>query len=410
MKNFNNVLFLSISTLISGLINYIYHPIMLKFLDIATFAEFESLVSIFNILWVFVWWISFFLLKEISKNSKDLVKIKSIYIYSNKFLLIYSVIIYLIFVLISPILSNYLKIHDLLPLIITWLIIITSFLGVVITPILQWLEKFKIISYFWVLWSIIKLWFGVLFVLLWYKLYWAIAWFIISWFLILILSYIYIYKLFYNTKTDREIIEVVKKDFKKEKKDILYSVILVFLLSIYMNIDILIAKNLFDNNTAWIYAWISIIAKFIIFIGASIETVYYPQIIKSKEIESHYIRNATWMILILWAGSLWFIYFFWNFLLEILKKWFGEYNGLLTLLIIYCIIYTFISFFTKILVWFKKYSINYILWIWLLIIFFMTKYLTLWNLNNFMYIFIWVWISLTIVMLFMIMRLVREKD
>jgi len=54
MKNFHNILLLGISTILSGAVNYAYHPIMLQFLDMNTFAEFESLISVFNILGVLV--------------------------------------------------------------------------------------------------------------------------------------------------------------------------------------------------------------------------------------------------------------------------------------------------------------------------------------------------------------------
>ena len=47
-----------------------------------------------------------------------------------------------------------------------------------------------------------------------------------------------------------------------------------------MNIDILIVKNMFDGETAGYYAAISVLAKFLVFLGLSIETVYYPQLVK----------------------------------------------------------------------------------------------------------------------------------
>lgn len=409
MNNLNNVLLLSISTIFSWIINYAYHPLMIKFLDVHTFAEFESLISVFNILWVLVWWISFFLLKEISKNSHDLVKIKSIFVYSNKFLLLFSIFIYLIFLLLSPFISDFLKIDDVLPLNIVGLTIFISFLWIVIWPILQWLEKFKILAVFWIIWAIIKLLAWVWFVLLWFKLYWAIAWFIISWVLTLILSYFYIYKLFYHIQTDNEVIKIIKKDFKKEYKDMFYSFLLVFTLSLYMNIDIILAKNLFSNEIAWIYAWISVIAKFLIFIWLTIETVYYPQIIKSEKIVFHFIRNAIWMMLIMWLWSILFFYLFWEFFLELLKKWFWEYNSLLILWLVYCIIYIIMSFLTKILVWFKKYSINYVLLAWIFVIYFMTK--SIWNsdINDFIYVFLWVWSILIIIMSLMIWKLIKNK-
>jgi len=49
-----------------------------------------------------------------------------------------------------------------------------------------------------------------------------------------------------------------------------------------MNIDILIVKNIFDGEIVGYYAAISVIAKFLVFLGLSIETVYYPKLVKEK--------------------------------------------------------------------------------------------------------------------------------
>ena len=68
MTPFSSILLIGISTVITGVINYLYHPIMLHFLPIATFAEFESLIGIFNVLGVITGSFSLFLVKEIVKN------------------------------------------------------------------------------------------------------------------------------------------------------------------------------------------------------------------------------------------------------------------------------------------------------------------------------------------------------
>jgi len=84
----------------------------------------------------------------------------------------------------------------------------------------------------------------------------------------------------------------------------------VFLLSLYMNLDIIIAKSLFENDIAGMYAGVSVISKFLIFLGSTIETVYYPQIIKSGKEGKHFIRNGLAMMVILLAGSIGFFALF----------------------------------------------------------------------------------------------------
>jgi O-antigen/teichoic acid export membrane protein len=39
-----SVFILSVATFITGLISYFYHPLMIRFLDLKEFAEFESVL------------------------------------------------------------------------------------------------------------------------------------------------------------------------------------------------------------------------------------------------------------------------------------------------------------------------------------------------------------------------------
>ena len=73
MKNNNlfSVLIVSISTFIMWILWYLYHPIMIRYLSLQEFAEFESLNWIINILGVIVTAISLFMVKEFSKDKEN---------------------------------------------------------------------------------------------------------------------------------------------------------------------------------------------------------------------------------------------------------------------------------------------------------------------------------------------------
>jgi O-antigen/teichoic acid export membrane protein len=66
-NNLFSVLLLSSSTFIIGVISYMYHPIMIRHLSIADFADFESLLSLMHLLSVLVMAISLFLVKTLSR-------------------------------------------------------------------------------------------------------------------------------------------------------------------------------------------------------------------------------------------------------------------------------------------------------------------------------------------------------
>jgi len=93
-NNYINILLISGSWIIGWLINYIYHPIMLKYLTIEQFWEFGSLVWMFNILGILTTGFVLFLNREISKNINNKEKIKFIFYESIKLFFILWIVIY----------------------------------------------------------------------------------------------------------------------------------------------------------------------------------------------------------------------------------------------------------------------------------------------------------------------------
>jgi hypothetical protein len=160
-----------------------------------------------------------------------------------------------------------------------------------------------------------------------------------------------------------------------------------------MNIDILFAKHLFEAEKAWIYAGISIIAKFLVFVGMSIETVYYPVLTSQNFIDKKkiFLLSSLYFIMTLWA--LWFFYIFWEKILHIFKPWFEQYLNLLYLIIIYCWALALLNFLVKILIAFNKYFLNYILILFIIISIFLIYSFTwnsMYNMINIFNILIWI--------------------
>lgn len=59
------------STMIAGVINYLYYPFMLQFMSMETFGEFSSMLGIFNILGVLTAGIGIFLVPKVAKAQKS---------------------------------------------------------------------------------------------------------------------------------------------------------------------------------------------------------------------------------------------------------------------------------------------------------------------------------------------------
>jgi len=359
-KNLINIIYIWLSVFIAGIINYVYHPIMLKFLSIEDFAKFGSIVWIFNILWVLVWAIGLFIVKEISQDKED-KKLKTIINFWKKELFLLWIVLYFLFLVLVPFLSSFLKIDNFLIFAVVWTTMIFSFLWIVFGAFLQAKERFKTIAVLNIIWPIVKLSFWVSLVLFWFWIYGAVWWFIFSQVIWLILSFFIVYKYLKSIKQNEFFNKNnLIKDFKKDRLQILNYFLASLILSILMNADIIFAKHFFDETTAWTYAWVSIIAKFVIFLAMSIETVYYPVIVSEKNINKKKIMLVSLLYIFVWISSIVGIYFIWEFVLNILKDWFWNYLNLLYLIVIYCILLALLNFLMKIIIAFKRFKINYI--------------------------------------------------
>lgn len=369
----NNYFFIFIiwfSSIIWGLINYFYYPLMLKFLSLEEFWIFSSLIWIFNILWVFMAWADLFLNKKFSENLENKEKNKQIFLDSLKIFWVFWIISFFIFALFSPLVADFLKINDYFLIIFVWLVVVFSYFSVPLNPLLRSLKNFEIISLAWVIWPILKLFFWVLFLFFGLKIYWAIWGFIVSWFLLVFYLFYFSYKNLKNIEYKSNI-NWLLKDFYENKIEIFNFFLVAFLFSIFMNFDIILARNFFSEIDAWIYAWISVLWKFLLFLVLSIETVYFWQIMehKKEKIPFHLVRNPIILMIFLVFSAILFNYFFWKFILWILDKNLVEFEKIYLLNLVYYWFLAILSFIIKILIWWKIYKINILIsiFLWILI-------------------------------------------
>ncbi len=415
MNNWLNIFFVGWATIIWWLVNYFYHPLMLRYLTIQEYGTFATLVSLFNILGVLTAWISFFLNREISKNVNDLNYVKSIFVNWLKVFFLVWIISYLIYLIFIPFLKISLKIQDTSLFLIVWLTLILSFVWVNISASLMWLKKFKLLSILSIINPFIKLWLGFLFLLLWYKVFWAIFAFALSSFIWLLFAFYLIVKSLKNYKVNFNS-RFLLKDFWKQKKDIFSYVVLLALTAFFMNIDILLARNIFNETVSGYYAWISMMWKFMIFALASIETVYYPQVMEISQdlidwkIDKKYlIINPIKMYFVLWIIGIIVNLFLWKMILWILKPWLVEYFNSYLLLLIFFLWFALFSFLSKILIGLNKYKINWVIWFFLILLFVLVK--IFWNISLNMYIAIYIWIIfvLDLILWIVLFRFLKRK-
>lgn len=78
-SNITHIIFIGGSTILSGLINYLYHPLMLRYMSLSDFGVFASLLSVTNILSIFIMGISFFLTREFSRMIGEQERVYGLY-------------------------------------------------------------------------------------------------------------------------------------------------------------------------------------------------------------------------------------------------------------------------------------------------------------------------------------------
>jgi len=406
-NNYLNVFLISWSGVIGWLINYIYHPIMIQFLSLSEFGTFASLLAILNILWVLITGLVLFLNREMSQNIEDKPRVKFIFLSSLKILFFVSFVIFVLFLLFSPLLAVFLKIDNLSYIFILSSIIWISFLSVSVESSLRAFKKFEFIALSGIIWPIIRVlvWFTLVF--LWFKLYWAILWFVLSAFILFIVALIYVFSLFKNIESKSNYKQLLA-DFYRDKKSIISFFLVSLFFAIFMNIDLLLAKNIFTWEISGAYASLSVLAKFLIFLLLSIETVYYGQIMETKNINLNLIRNPLILMWIISVSAIVFNLFFWKYILYLLKPGLEEYFSVYILSLVYYSILVFVSFLSKILIWKNHFFINYILGFFVLLLLLLIYMFTS-DLNNFITIFIVVLFSTFVVITFLFFKNILIK-
>lgn len=396
-KNSLNVALITASGLIAWLLNYAYHPLMLKYISIEDFWIFGSLVWIFNILWVLITGLVLFLNKQVSTSCKDMPRVKHIFIDSLKIFLFIWLLFYVIYILFTPLINNFLKIDDIYIIIIVWVTIIIWFIRAVVISIIRWIKAFSLLALEWIITPLIKLFLWFILVLYGYSYYGAIIWFLISWIIMIVFLVMYILNHFKGIKKNWSTKELLVS-FYEDKKEITHFFIISLFFAIFMNIDVILVRNIFNEQTSWIYAWISILGKFLIFLLFSIETVYYGQIMEYPKnvVPSHLIKTPIKLIIIISFLALIVNYLIWWYVLRLLKEEFTQYLDIYILILVSYSLLAFISFFTKVLIGWKKYYINTIMCFFTILLIFLVYFLWQDSLKSFIYCFIFIWMLTTI--------------
>jgi O-antigen/teichoic acid export membrane protein len=328
---------LTSSIILYNFFNYLFHIISARLLDTVNYgvlATIMSIVYIFNVPSESIQTIaSRYTTKYYVK--KEPGKIKSLLVKLVRGFFFISLACFGLFILLSPFISEFLKIN-LKVILLTGVILIAMFLIPITRGIMQGLKKFKILGANYLIEGLIKVTITGILIFLGFRVYGALLAVIISLLLTFFISFLFI----------KDVIKT-KRINEKIKGLYLYSFpVLVSTAAIMglLSMDLLMVRHFFSQEIAGQYAVISMSSKIIFFGTCGISKTMFPLISERHERKSDYsnLFKKSALIILLFSSVILIGYFFLPKL--IITILFGsKYLPLANLLIIPSIAMTLLS-------------------------------------------------------------------
>ncbi|MBU1136519.1 MAG: oligosaccharide flippase family protein [Nanoarchaeota archaeon] len=303
---------------IFNFLNYVFHISMARFLgpeDYGILAVLMSLVYIFSIPNETIQTV---ISRYTSKYSseKNLGEIKYLLSKSLKKGILIAIIIFLLYIPIAFILSEFLKINFVLTL-LTGSMLFTVFTMPISRGILQGKKRFNELGINMVSESVIKLLLAVLFVLLGFKVFGAIGGVLIGSFSAFFLAFLPIKDILNSNSKKIDTSEIYSYG-----KPVFFAVISIALM---YSLDVILARRFFPSELAGQYAVASIIGKMIFFATIGISKAMFP--IASEKFETgdnsnKILKKSLSLISLLCLSAVFILAFMPKFIITILQ--FGE--------------------------------------------------------------------------------------
>ncbi len=276
LKTDNNLLKYSsiifMATIFGGVLNYLFQLYVGRALGPEGYGEFSALVSLLYITSVPASTISTtiaFFTSEFRAKS-EFGKIKYLFIYSIKKLLIFGFAGFVLIWIASGAIASYLNLPSYIPVLIIGMIFIISVIYPIATGSLQGLQKFTHAGINGIIGSIFKLISGILLVYAGLDVNGAILSLFIAPLFAFLFALIPLRFIFKEVSIKTQNMEILRYSLP-----VLITILLITLIS---NIDVMLVKHYFDPADAGYYSAASLISKIIFFVTGSIATVMLPKV------------------------------------------------------------------------------------------------------------------------------------
>lgn len=242
--------------MIANVVNYLYHLVMGRILGPVEYGVLASLYSILYLTGIIPTSASVSIVKFIS-SAKD-KDVASVYSTINKLIFKLSVIVSILLILVSPFIKNFLRIENVLPVILLSPIVFLTLLTLVNQSASQGLLKFAGSAVPSIIVSLLKLALGIAFVFLGWSVFGAVFGIVIG----------YLVAYFYSASFINKILKpgkLLRYDLKPFYKYSLPVLLQALAFTSLFTTDLLLVKHFFNPFQAGIYAALSTLGKIIFF-------------------------------------------------------------------------------------------------------------------------------------------------
>lgn len=317
-------IFVSMGFIISSFLSFIFNLFLARTLTYSDYGTYASLLSIFTLATIPTLSLTAVIVRFATMYFANSEFSKASYFYKRMLLFwaIIATLIFLLFLLLTPSISDFLKIKDLSLIIILGIAVAFSYFAVVNMAFLQSLTKFKILSFVNILGSLAKLILGFFFILSGLRVLGAIiaiTLMTIINFVIGILPLRHLIKMKSERKVNLHYNDLIKYGIPT-------SLSLLFLSS-FISTDVLLVKHFFNESLAGYYGGLSLIGKVIFYFTGPIPLVMFPLLVR-RHSRGENFKNLLYISLTLVLIPSIFITFFYYLFPDFTMKFFlggGEY-------------------------------------------------------------------------------------
>lgn len=293
-----------VGNMTANVINYVYHLVFGRLLGPVEYGVLASLYSVLYLVSIIPSSASISIVKFISTANKN--DLYSVYESIRKLVIKIAVALSIVIMLISPAISKFLHIDNILSVILVAPILFFSLVTLINQSTAQGLLKFTGYIIPTLISSILKLAIGVIFVLIGWSVSGAMLAIVIG----AVMAYWYSHKFIKKQIIKRKFKSVDLSQFIKYSGPVLLQAL--SFTSIF-TVDVILAKHFLDPFSAGIYAALSTLGKIIFFAASPVAATMFPVISKRKSEGQGYIKVFLASLAITAFIALFATFLFWLF-------------------------------------------------------------------------------------------------